>query len=144
MQFGSCLPWLLQKNWEADPKEGPVLISKWDISDAFHRFHICPEDVGAFTYVVPPIPSDPKPLLCIDLVLPMGWVNLPDLFYATSETVTDESNKAFRSVSTTKLPYLPTVGLYKTLITWTASPSRLQYADVYMHDINCLTQGDQT
>ena len=53
MQFGSCLPWLLQNIWKADPDKGPVLISKWDISDAFHRCHIYPEDVGAFTYVVP-------------------------------------------------------------------------------------------
>lgn len=40
IQFGSCLPRLLQKIWEAKPADGPVLISKWDISDAFHRCHI--------------------------------------------------------------------------------------------------------
>ena len=144
MQFGSCLPRLLQKIWETDPKEVPVLISKWDILDAFHRCHICPEDVGAFTYVVPPIPLDPEPLLCIDLVLPMGWVNPPDLFCATSETVTNQSNITFCSDSTPQLPYyLPTAGLYKAFTAQPVGPSCLQYADVYMDDINCLTQGDQ-
>ena len=144
MQFGSCLPRLLQNIWEADPDKGPVLISKWDISDAFHRCHIYPEDVGAFTYVVPLIPLDPEPLLCIDLVLPMSWVNSPDLFCATSETVTDEANITFLSDLTPQLSYLPTAGLYKAFPAQPAGPSRLQYADVYMDDINCLTQGDQT
>ena len=144
MQFGSCLPRLLQNIWETNLKEGPVLISKWDILDAFHRCHICSEDVGAFTYVVPPIPSDPKPLLCIDLVLPMGWVNPLDLFCVTSEIVTDQANIAFCSDSTPQLPYyLPTAGLYEAFIAQPAGPSRLQYADIYMNDINCLTQGDQ-
>ena len=114
MQFGSCLSRLLQKIWEADPLEGPVFLSKWDISDAFHRCPIRPEDVGAFSYVVPPLPSDPHPLLCIDLVLPMGWVNSPDLFCASSETVTDLANKAFRS-DLDPAPYLPTAGLYQTV-----------------------------
>ena len=142
MQFGSCLPRLLQKIWEADPLEGPVFLSKWDISDAFHRCPIRAEDVGAFSYVVPPIPSDTHPLLCIDLVLPMGWVNSPDLFCASSETVTDLANKAFHSDFDPSPPYHPTAGLYQASPSPSAGPNRLQYADVYMDDINCLTQGD--
>ena len=83
--------------------EVPVFLSKWDISDTFHRCHIRPEDVGAFAYVVPPIPSDIEPFLWIDLVLPMGWVNSPDLFCATSETVTDFTNIAFHSTRPNRL-----------------------------------------
>ena len=97
MQFRSCPPRLLQKIWEADPIDGPVLVSKWDISDAFHRYHIYTEDVGLFAYVVPPIPLEPKLFLCIRLVLSMQWVNSPDLFCATSETVTGEANATFPS-----------------------------------------------
>ena len=123
--------------------EGPVLLSKWDISDAFHRCNICPEDVGAFSYIVLPIPSDLEPLLCIDLVLPMGWVNSPDLFCATSETVTDVANIAFRSDLQTQPPYPPTAGLYQPFPSPSAGSNRFQYADVYMDDINCLTQGDE-
>ena len=64
-------------------------MSKWDISDAFHRCPLRATHIGAFTYVVPPLPSDTTILLCIDLVLPMGWVNSPDMFCAASETVAD-------------------------------------------------------
>ena len=91
IQFGSCLAHFLQKRREADPADGPVYLSKWDISDAFHWCNLRPSDVGAFTYVIPALPSDPDILICIDLVLPIGWVNSPDLFCSTSETVIDPS-----------------------------------------------------
>ena len=54
MQFGPCLPHILQQIWEADPQDGPVYLSRWYISDAFHRCALRPADVGAFSYVVPP------------------------------------------------------------------------------------------
>ena len=92
IQFGACLPRFLQKIWEADPAKGPVWLSKWDISDAFHRCPLQASHIGAFNCVVPPLPSDTKILLCIDLVLPMGWVNSPDMFRAASETVADMEN----------------------------------------------------
>ena len=72
IQFGACLPRLLQKILEVDPSDGPVWLSKWEISDAFHRCLLRPEAIGASTYVVPPIPTDISTLLFIDLVLPMG------------------------------------------------------------------------
>ena len=58
MQFGVCLPCLLQDIWEADLANGPFLLSKWDIFDGFHRCLLRPTDVGDFTYVVPPISGD--------------------------------------------------------------------------------------
>ena len=72
MKFGAFLPRFLQKIWEADPSNGPVWLSKWDISDAFHLCLLRPGDIGAFTYVVPPLSTDISALMCIDLVLPMG------------------------------------------------------------------------
>ena len=57
MQFGTCLPRFLQNIWEADPSDGIVWISKWGISDAFHRCLLCPGDIGDFTYVMPSLPS---------------------------------------------------------------------------------------
>ena len=53
MKFGACLARPLQKSWYADPADGPVCLSKWDISDAFHRCNLRPFDVGKFTYVIP-------------------------------------------------------------------------------------------
>ena len=72
IQFEACLSRFLQKIWEADPSDGLVWLSKWDISDAFHRCLLRPGDIGAFTYVVLPLPTDISTLLCIDLVLKMG------------------------------------------------------------------------
>ena len=66
--------------------------SKWYISDVFHRCPLRASHIGACTYVVPPLSSDTIILLCIDLVLPMGWVNSPDMFCASSETVADMAN----------------------------------------------------
>ena len=92
MQFGACLPRFLNNIWEADTSDSPVWLSKWDISDAFHRCLLCPSDIGAFTYVVPYLPTDTSALLCIDFVLTMGWVNSPYMFCAASKTVTDVAN----------------------------------------------------
>ena len=51
---------------------GLVLVRKWDILDAFYRYHLRTEDVEYFYYVVPSIPLDPALLLFIDLVILMG------------------------------------------------------------------------
>ena len=142
IQFGSCLARLVQKIWEADPEEGPVLLSKWDVSDAFPRCPLRPSHVGAFAYVVPPVDKDPSTLLCIDLVLPMGWVSSPDLFCATSETTADIANAYCLDPSTPFCQYAPTKGVYHTTDSPPASPSRLQHTDVYMDDFISLTQGD--
>ena len=74
MQFGPCLTRLLQQIWEADPQDGPVYLSEWDISDAFHCCVLCPADVGVFSYVVPPLSSGTSTYLCVELVLSMGLV----------------------------------------------------------------------
>ena len=77
---------------EVDPSDGPVCLSKWDISDAFHQCLLSPADVNTSTYVVPPLPTDTPTFLCIDLVLPIGQVNPPYMFCEASETVVDVSN----------------------------------------------------
>ena len=100
MQFGACLPCLLQNIWEADPENGLVLLSKWDISDGFHFFLLQPEDVGAFTYFVSPIPGDPAIYLCVDLVQPMGWVKSPPFFCAASKTAADMDNLYLANLET--------------------------------------------
>ena len=80
MQFGPCLARHVQQIWKADPKEGSICLSKWDISDALHWCNLSIADVGKFDYMVPPITSNTSRLLCIYLVLPMGWFKPPDFF----------------------------------------------------------------
>ena len=82
MQFGRALPRILQAIWEVDPEEGPVRVSRLDVTDAYHRGTLKLSQVGAFTYVVPLIPDDDIILICIDLVLPIRWVDSPEFFCA--------------------------------------------------------------
>ena len=84
MQFGQAFPRILQAIWEADPEEGPVRVSNIDVTDAYHRITIKPSQVGVFAYIVPSVPDDDVILICIDLVLPMGWVDSPKFFCAFS------------------------------------------------------------
>ena len=100
--------------------------------------------IGAFTYVVPPLPSDTKILLCIDLVLPMGWVNSPDMFCAASETVADMANGYILDPTSAFVIYPPTVNTYSTTPAPTASSARLQCTEVYMDDLLSATQEDRT
>ena len=80
MQFSPCLPCILQQIWEADPQDGPVYLSKWDISNTFHYCVLRPANTGAFSYVVLPLPSNTGIFLCVDLVLPMGWLSSSPFF----------------------------------------------------------------
>ena len=80
MQFDPFLAQIHQRIWGADPKEGPIWIPKWNISDSFHQCNLRPTNVGKFAYMVPPVTYDTSRLLCIDLVILMDWVNSPELF----------------------------------------------------------------
>ena len=119
-------------------------MSKWDISDAFHLCPLRAAHIGAFTYVVPPLPSDTTILLCVDLVLPMGWVNSPDMFCAASETVADMANGYILDPTSAFFIYPPTVNAYSTKPAPTASSAPLQCTKVYMDDLLSATQGDRT
>ena len=135
-------PQIPSKIWEADPSEGPVWLSKWDISDEFHWCHLQAAHIGAFTYVVPPLPSDTEILLCIDLVLPMGWVNSSDMLCAASETVADMANGYILDPTSAFKIYPSTARKYSTEPAPTASSARLQCTEVYMDDLMSATQGD--
>ena len=123
MQFGPCLPHILQQIWEAGPQDGPVYISKWYIRDAFHRCVLRPADVGAFSYVVPPLPSNTAIYLCVDLVLPMVWVSSSPFFCAASETAADLANNYLAGHRSPTPEYSPTLGTYSTVA---PPPSLLQ------------------
>ena len=114
MKFGTCLPHILQQIWEADPQYGPVYLLKLDVSDAFHRCVLCPADVGTFSYVVPPLSSDTAIYLCVELVLPMGWVSSPPFFYAASDTAEDLANTYLAYHCSPTLEYVPTLGTCST------------------------------
>ena len=88
----------------------------------------------------PPLPGDTKILLCIDLVLPMGWVNSPDMFCAASETVVDMANGYILDPTSAFLIYPPTATKYSSAPALTTSSARLQCTEVYMDDLLSATQ----
>ena len=92
MQFGRAFPHILQVIWEVDLEEGPVRVPKLDVMDAYHRGTIHSSQVGLFAYVVPSVSEDYVIIICIDLVLPMGWVESPKIFCAFLETFADVAN----------------------------------------------------
>ena len=48
MQFERSLPRIFQAIWEADTEEGPVQVSKLNVTDAYHCGTLHPSQVGAF------------------------------------------------------------------------------------------------
>ena len=88
-----------------------------------------------------PVLSNTSRLLCIDLVLHMGWVNSPDLFFPASDTIVDNTNAYALDPTFTFAIYPPTAEVYHTSAAPPASPNRLQYANVYMDDLLCADKG---
>ena len=73
------------------------------------------EDVGASVYVVPPLPTDETTFLCVELLIPMGWVKFTLLFCGASDTVEDLENLYIADPSSSFTKYGPTFGSYYTL-----------------------------
>ena len=117
-------------------------LSKWDISNAFHQCPLRAAHIGAFTYVVPPLPSDTTILLFINLVLPMGWINSPDIFCAASETVAYMANGYILDPTSAFQIYPPAANKYYTEPAPIESSARLQCTEVYMDDLMSSTQVD--
>ena len=74
MQFGRAFPRILQA------VQGLFRVSKLDVTDSYHLGTLRPSQVGSFAYVVPVVAEDDCIIICIDLVLPMVWVDSPKCF----------------------------------------------------------------
>jgi hypothetical protein len=171
MQFGRTLPRLLQRIVHADPRHGPVRMSKEDVADGFYRLHLRPGDILALGVAFPPAP-DGTPLVAFPLTCPMGWVESPPWFTTATETGADLANLALASdyeppphrldvvASTPPPPPEPTLplhlkapfqGLHAAVPSLPApdpaslppGPRRkpLQYVDIYVDDYLGLVQG---
>lgn len=60
---------------DAPAKLGPVHLAKVDLSDAYMRIWVRPEDLPRLDFVVPPHEGDAKPLTGFHLSLPIGYIN---------------------------------------------------------------------
>ncbi len=94
MQFGRALHRILSAIIHADPRFGPIYLSKVDIADGFYRIWLLPRDIPKLGVLFPSLPGDPQ-LIAFPLTLPMGWVASPPFFCAATETVADLANAAY-------------------------------------------------
>mmetsp|Transcript_6727 Transcript_6727/g.10939 ORF Transcript_6727/g.10939 Transcript_6727/m.10939 type:complete len:171 (+) Transcript_6727:1933-2445(+) len=73
IQFGNCLDRVLREILLADPKYGPVLLNKTDLSDGFYRMCLNPDDIPKLGVIYPSRPGQKEAYVALPLVLPMGW-----------------------------------------------------------------------
>jgi hypothetical protein len=83
MQFGRALLRVRQRIIQADPRHGPVHLIKVDVADGFYRIGLNSGNVIKMGVAMPASPTG-EPLIAFPLALPMGWVNSPPLFVASS------------------------------------------------------------
>ena len=91
MQHGRALERLIREVVIVDPELIPLHVLKGDFSDGFYRIGL------RTTYdtklgIVFLSEGEDKELVEIMLTLPMGWKNLPPIFYMATETVSDIPN----------------------------------------------------
>jgi hypothetical protein len=161
MQFGRALWRILQQVSDADPRLGPVHLSKIDIADGFYRIAIKADDVPNLGVM---FPSEGEPLIGFPLVFPMGWMQSPLLFTAATETVANLANHNMRDklassphrlddVSETPPPAAATVpraraGQAPTRLPPKSSPAGrpappVKRWDVYVDDLIGMVQGNR-
>ena len=92
MQFGRALQRVFTSIVRANPRYGPVHLSKIDIADGFYRVWLQLSDIPKLGVILPSHSS--SPLIAFPLALPMGWVESPPYFTALTETACDLANAA--------------------------------------------------
>ena len=157
MQFGKALERVLYLLSRADPRLGPVYLSKIDISDGFYRLRLTLSSVAPLGILLPTWEAE-EPLVAFPLVLPMGWTESPPSFCATTETVADLANWSLQAghaapfhrlvelAATLPLDYTP---LEDAQVQGPLTPRSfldkpVEYVDVYVDDIVGMAQGLQS
>jgi len=92
MQFGHALECLLHRIVAADPRHGPVYLSKVDLANGFYCIWLRLQDILKLGVTIPSLPGE-GPLVALPLALPMGWCNSPPIFCTATETMADVANQ---------------------------------------------------
>ena len=138
--LGAPSPASFRQSGRQTRSRGPSKFPKLDVTDSYHRGTLRPSQVGAFTYVVPAASGDDCLIICIDLVLPMGWVDSPKYFCAFSETLTDVANALVH----TSLPVTAYGAILEIPETGPGPPhtiDSLTHIYCYMEDVITTMQG---
>lgn len=85
MQFGRALQRILAKIVYADPRYGPVFMSKIDVADGFYRVWLQHRDIPKLGVALPTSPGEAPlvALVAFPLALPMGWVESPPILHGS-------------------------------------------------------------
>ena len=153
MQWGRTINRVLWYIYSADQRQGPVLLSKTDLSDGFYQIPLTPSGALKLAVPFPHLPGEP-PLVAIPTRLPMGWTESPAAFSAATETVADLINHDLASsmamppphpleskASTAAPAITPSVPDPFPLKEAGPIRPRLAYVDVYVDDFVKLVQG---
>jgi hypothetical protein len=88
MQFGGALHRVLRRVRHADPKYGPVYLSKHDSKDGFYQVFLKADDCIRLAIILPKYKEEPQ-LIAVPMAATMGWTESPPMFSVMSETVAD-------------------------------------------------------
>jgi hypothetical protein len=91
MQFGKALWCILAGIVHANPRLGPVYLSKVGIADVFYRIWVKAADIPKLGVLIPAEPGQER-LIGFPVVLPIGWKESSQVFTSATETVTDLVN----------------------------------------------------
>ena len=152
MQWGKTLHRVLWYIYTADQRQGPVLLSKTDLSDGFYQIPLTPTGALKLAVPFPHLPGEP-PLVAIPTRLPMGWTESPSAFSAMTETIADLINQDLASSSMMPAPHPleSKASTYVPIVPSAPDPfplkeagplrPKLAYVDVYVDDFVKLAQG---
>jgi hypothetical protein len=91
MQFGGTLQRVLRAVRHANPRYGPVHLSKYDIKDGYYRMFLNAGECPRLAIILPRYDGEEQ-LIAIPMACTMGWVESPPSFCSMSETITDLTN----------------------------------------------------
>ena len=91
MRFGKLLYRIIDCILAAPPKLGPTFLDKVDIEDAYMRIWVHLEDIPSIAFLVPKATPNGDQQVGFHLSIPMGYVESPAFFCATTKTVKDRT-----------------------------------------------------
>ena len=145
------------RSFFTDPARGHVYMLNGDVSNNFYQIGLRPAEARKVGLIIS-VDDGKKLLDATPLTLPMGWKNLPPLFFTATETVDDLVNQALwehtslqhhkldnraASVVSAVAPTLdPTlVHLYQDTFLLCTNSQLLEYVDIFVDDLLGLAQG---
>ena len=93
MRFRGALQRILKQVLAADPRLGPVYLSKVDLADAYMRFWVRMEDVQSVAFLILKKNTSNIQLVVFHILLPIGYIDSAPYFCMATDTVTDLANK---------------------------------------------------